>query len=209
MDIVYELEDLKESEVQIKVENRLREFNLVGKSGNKRWFSELSFCILTANFSARRSIDIQEELGSDGFIEFPLSVLETKLKELGHRFYRTRAKYIAEARKYSDSIKDRIVAFNEPKDARGWLVGNVKGIGYKEGSHFLRNVGYKDLMILDRHVLSVLEEWKVIRQIPKTLTKKRYMDIEREVEKLAENVQLSLAAIDLYIWYMDTGEILK
>ena len=86
---------------------------------------------------------------------------------------------------------------------------NVKGIGYKEGSHFLRNVGYENLAILDRHVLRVLNEGCIIDCIPNTLTEKRYLAVEEELEGLVDEVGLSLAEIDLYIWYMATGKILK
>lgn len=208
-DLISELEELKNSDLKKLIQKRMKEFKGVGEGGNNRWFSELSFCILTANSSAQLGIDIQKELGAKGFIELPPSNLQEKLKELGHRFYRTRAEYIVEAREYSDRIKDIITDFSDPFDARKWLIDNVKGIGYKEGSHFLRNVGYERPMILDRHILRVLDEWSVIEQVPKTLTKNRYLAIENKVKKLADKIQLTPAEIDLYIWYMDTGKVLK
>lgn len=207
--LVSKIEELKGSEVRDTIEGRLGDFKRAGRKGNDRWFSELCFCILTANCSAKLCIEIQKELGPEGFLELPLSDLQERLEELGHRFYRTRAEYIVGAREYSENIKDRIEGFLSQRDAREWLVENVKGIGYKEGSHFLRNVGYEDVMILDRHILRVLDREGVIDEIPNTLTENRYLKIETEVEDLAEEVKLSLAAIDLYIWYLDTGEILK
>lgn len=207
--LIEELEELKNSEIRDRVQERTDEFKVVGTRGNRRRFSELSFCILTANFSAQGGIDIQGELGAKGFIELSPPDLEERLKELGHRFYRTRAGYIVEARRYSDCLKDVVSDFSDQRKAREWLVDNVKGIGYKEGSHFLRNVGYEDLMILDRHILRIIEEEGVIDQVPNTLTRKRYLEIEGEVEELASRVDLSLGVLDLYLWYMCTGEILK
>lgn len=203
------LENLKRLDVRDVVRDRLERFSEVGEADDERWFSELSFCVLTANSSAKLGIEIQNKVGTRGFIELPPSELEATLKKLGHRFYRTRAEYIVEDRQYSDNIKKIVTDFSKSRDAREWLAENVKGIGYKEGSHFLRNVGYENLMILDRHVLRILDEWNVIDQVPKTLTRKRYLSIEGQVEDLAENVNLNLAEIDLYIWYMDTGKILK
>lgn len=208
-DLISKLKELKNSDLRELVQERVDEFEKVGVKGDNRWFSELSFCILTANSSAQLGIDIQKELGAKGFIETPLPDLQEKLKELGHRFYRTRAEYIVEARQYSDTIKNIITDFSGSFDARGWLVDNVKGIGYKEGSHFLRNVGYKNPMILDRHILRILDEWNVIEQVPKTLTKNRYLAIENKVKKLADELQITPAEVDLYIWYMDTGKVLK
>lgn len=204
-----EIRNLKKSEVGEKVQKRIEEFEEVGKKGNKRWFSELSFCVLTANFTAEGGIEIQNELGPDGFIDLPQTALKEKLEELGHRFYRSRAEYIVENRKYSHNIKDIVKQFSDPRETRKWLAGNVKGIGFKEGSHFLRNVGYKNIMILDRHILRVLDKRQIIDQIPKTLTKNRYLNIEKKTEDLAEKSNTSLAELDLYIWYMDTGQILK
>ena len=136
-----------------------------------------------------------------------LEELRTTLKALGHRFYSKRAEYIVEARKYAESLKDTVTELGEHR-AREWLVKNVKGIGYKEASHFLRNVGYFDLAILDRHILSVLEENDIVKK-PKTLTRKRYLEIESKMRELANEVEMSLGKLDLYLWYMKTGKVLK
>ncbi len=202
--------DLKNSEISEKVDKRIEEFERVGMEDNNRWFSELSFCVLTANSSAQLAIDIQDDLGSEGFIELPLDDLVSKLESHGYRFYNKRAEYIVENRKYSDNIRDIISDFSDPFEARDWLIENVKGLGCKESSHFLRNVGYKDLMIIDRHILRILCDEDIIEENPETLTKKeRYLNIEEKVKDLSKKVGLSLAEIDLYLWYMETGKILK
>ncbi len=128
------------------------------------------------------------------------------MRSLGHRFYSKRAEYIVEARKFRN-IKD-VVTSMEPFAAREWLVENVKGIGYKEASHFLRNVGYFEFAILDRHVLRVLEENNII-EAPRTLTRKRYLEIESEVKKLAETLKMTPGELDLYLWFLKTGKVLK
>lgn len=208
-DLVAELEKLKDSNIGNKISSRMKEFKEVGGKGNKSWFSELSFCVLTANSTARLGIEIQKELGIDGFINLPQQELQEELKRMGHRFYRTRAEYIVENREYSTDIKDIVTDFTGSREARGWLVENAMGIGYKEGSHFLRNVGREELMILDRHTLRVICNYCLIEEIPKSLTKKRYLKIEERTKDLAEEVNLPLGELDLYIWYMDTGKILK
>jgi N-glycosylase/DNA lyase len=52
-------------------------------------------------------------------------------------------------------------------------------------------------------------EYELISEIPKTLTRRKYLEIERKLEKLAEGASLSLGELDLYLWFMKTGKILK
>ncbi|ADC65929.1 DNA-(apurinic or apyrimidinic site) lyase [Ferroglobus placidus DSM 10642] len=204
--LILKINSLKR-EISPIVEKRIEEFLEVRRSDSKRWFSELCFCILTANSSAELGIKIQKELGEDGFLNMSLEELKEKLRSFGHRFYSKRAEYIVEARKYAEALKKIVTTLGE-FSAREWLVKNVKGIGYKEASHFLRNVGYFNLAILDRHILSVLSEHGIIEK-PKTLTRRRYLEIEERMRELAEKVDLSLGELDLYLWYMKTGKVLK
>ena len=90
---------------------------------------------------------------------------------------------------------------------REWLVKNVKGLGMKEASHFLRNIGFKDLAIIDFHIVDILVENKIINK-PKNLNKE-YIKIEEKLRGIAKKVKLSLAELDLYLWYMETGKVLK
>jgi len=201
------IEKLKSSEVSELVAEKMREFKEMEKEGNESWFSELCFCILTANSTAKLGMKIQGELG-DGFLTLPKKELTRRLKELGHRFYNKRADFIVSARKF-DRMKDIITKFSDAKRARGWLVENVDGIGWKEASHFLRNVGFEDVAILDRHILALMREQGLIEQVPRTLTRRRYLEIEEKLRELAEKVDLSLAELDLYMWYLKTGKVLK
>jgi len=84
----------------------------------------------------------------------------------------------------------------------------VKGIGYKESSHFLRNVGFDDYAIIDFHIIDLLVKYQLIKR-PKTITKNKYLEIEKILKKIAEKTNLTLAELDLYLWYMETGKILK
>jgi N-glycosylase/DNA lyase len=205
--LVNEVKRLKESEVKRLVKKRIREFKELGKKSSHKIFKELCFCILTANFNAERSMKIQHII-SDGFLTMPETALAKRLKELGHRYPNSRAKYIVEARKYRDSIKDTIESFNDEHELREWLVRNVKGIGYKESSHFLRNIGYDNLAIIDFHIVNVLAEHGLIEK-PKTLTKSKYLGIENLLRTIAQKSNLTLAELDLFLWYMETGKVLK
>jgi len=188
------------------VDKRLNEFKALGCKGNLHWFSEMCFCILTANSRAETAINIQNDVGAKGFLELPQSTLARKIKEHGHRFHNTKARFIVEARKFS-KIK-KILSGMKSKEAREWLVKNVKGLGYKEASHFLRNVGFFDVAILDRHILRFLKDAGLISEVPQ-LNKKNYLRIEKIFGNLAKKLKMNLGELDLYIWYLKTGKVLK
>jgi len=205
--LIKKIEELKNSEIKDIIDKRISEFKSFKNKSNEEWFKELCFCILTANFTAEGGIKIQKEIG-DGFLTLPKEELEEKLKILGHRFYRKRAEFIVLARRFKN-IKDIVESFEYEKVAREFLVRNIKGIGYKEASHFLRNVGYDDVAIIDRHILRELYENNYIDEIPKTLSRKKYLEIENILRDIGKEVNLKLSELDLYIWYLRTGKVLK
>jgi len=194
-----------------QVKRRLNEFTSFRNKDPEEWFSELCFCILTANSKAITAISIQEELGPEGFIECAQSGLSRCIRRNKHRFHNNKAKYIVEAREHLD-VKNKVnnlVKDNGQIHARNWLAENIKGIGYKEASHFMRNVGYFDVAILDRHILNLMVEKKILMNKPKTLNKKLYHEIESIFSKMAKRRKMSLAELDLRMWYEKTGKVLK
>jgi len=204
------LQDVKrvvESGVRRIVERRISEFKKTGRMGDEAWFKEMCFCILTANYSALRALRMWSIIG-EGFITWPEERLRMALKSLGHRFPNARARYIVEARRHIRGLKERIL--NQPSEhaARIMLVRDVRGLGMKEASHFLRNVGFDNLAIIDFHILNLLERYGLIVR-PKTLTRRRYLAIEALMRSLAEELGLTLSRLDLYLWYLETGRVLK
>ncbi len=168
----------------------------------------MCFCILTANFTAEGGIRIQKEI-NDGFLYFDQKELEMKLRNLGHRFYRKRAEFIILAREYKNIKSILLNNFNNEFEMRDFLVKNIKGLGYKEASHFLRNVGFDNVAIIDRHILKVLYEFGYINEIPKNMNKKKYLEIEKILKEIGQKSNLKLSELDLILWYMKTGKILK
>ncbi len=199
-----------EKEIGHLVAERVSEFQTVRRMGNDRWFSELCFCILTANSTAELGIKIQKEIG-DGFAKMDKKELEERLKKLGHRFWRKRAEYIVGARRFSNikDIIEPVIRKRGQHAARDWIAGNVKGIGYKEASHFLRNVGFFDLAILDRHILAVMHDYGILDEIPGSLSRRKYLEIESKFLELSDTVSLKPGILDFYLWYMRTGKVLK
>ncbi|MDW7986762.1 MAG: N-glycosylase/DNA lyase [Nitrososphaerota archaeon] len=204
------LEDLRKlvnTSVSRIVQEKIREFKELGGKDIDEIFKELCFCILTAGYNAERSIMIQEKIG-DGFLKFSQEDLSLMLRELGHRYPDARARYIVKAREKIDDLKIVLSSLRDDKQIREWLVENIDGVGYKEASHFLRNIGRLDVAIIDFHILDLLDRYGVIKK-PKTLTKKKYLEIEKILENISNQLNMKLGELDLYLWYLETGKILK
>lgn len=185
------------------INTRLTQFAELGELDNDEWFSELCFCILTANSQAQKAIDIQKQIGIKGFLENSEERIAHTIKSFGHRFHNNKAKYIVLARKFRN-IKDLLKGLTSHQ-AREFIVKNIKGLGYKEASHFLRNVGYGDLAIIDRHIIKFLYKNNFIKEISNTITKKTYLHFE----DILKAYKISLNKLDLMIWCHITGKILK
>ncbi len=204
--LIQKIEELKKTEIKNQIDTRIQEFKNIDKKSNDELFKELCFCILTANYNAEKSIKIQNSIG-ECFLSDSKEEISEKLKQYGYRFPNARAGYIHESKKCKAKLTE-IVSFHDKKALREWIVKNIIGIGYKECSHFLRNIGFDDYAIIDFHIIDILVENNIIQR-PKTLTKNKYLQIENILRKIAEKTNLTLAELDLYLWYMETGKILK
>lgn len=190
------------------VNSRIQEFRAVNKSDAILLFKELCFCILTANFNAEKSIHMQKII-DDGFINLPMEKLAQELQRLGHRYPMARAQYIVAAREFINLLPKIISNYiDSPLKLRDWLAEKIKGIGYKEASHFMRNIGIFDVAIIDYHILDLLARYKIIESATK-LTRRRYLEIENTLRDIAREVKTSLGELDLYLWYLETKKILK
>lgn len=197
-DLIKSIEDIWDKSTPL-VEKRWKTFLTLGKNGSEEeLFSELSFCVLTANWSAKGGIRAQKEIGN-GFCSFTRKELESALKKIGHRFPFARSNYIIQNRWIVGKLR-RIISMPSER-AREYIVKNVKGIGWKESSHFLRNVGVKNVAILDKHIMKMMVSAKMIDEIPKRWTKSRYLDYESRLAKVAEYFKIPLGKLDLYMWY--------
>ncbi len=207
-DLVSSICNLKSSSVGATVSARMDAFERTGRGSINSIFRELCFCLLTANYSAEGGIRIQSAIGG-GFLTMPRDSLTESLKTLGYRFPNVRAKYIVNARDHLPVLSG-VVQSNDEFSSRSWLVENVLGLGYKEASHFLRNVGMKNLAIIDFHIVDLLVEHGIItRPKSKSLRKQAYLEIESELATLADAASITQGELDLYLWYLETGKILK
>jgi N-glycosylase/DNA lyase len=200
------LEDYKKRRPAIQ--KRLNDFRAVAQ---KDYFYELVYCFMTPQSSAVNSAKAQAMLMGHNFQNAeidPEHLLHQK--EYYIRFHKTKAKLLVVMKQQYDVILKKISNGEPAFEKRKWLAENVKGIGYKEATHFLRNVGLNDgLAILDRHILKNLKKHGAIRSLPKTLTKKKYLALEDRFQKFAKNIGIPIDELDLLFWSNETGEILK
>ena len=206
MDFIDQVLSLRMSETSLEVLEKREEFIRVGKSGPEDLFSELCFCILAANTSAEMGLRVQKVIGSRRFLSLPQEELSSLLKRVKYRFYNVRSKFIVNARWIAPELPE-LVASSDREGAREYLVSNVDGIGYKEASHFLRNVGIFDFAILDKHVQAMLLPG--LNEKIGSLTTKRYLELEGVFKKISERFELEPGIMDLYMWKIATGRIIK
>ncbi|MFX0087448.1 MAG: N-glycosylase, partial [Candidatus Hodarchaeota archaeon] len=162
-ELFQEIQTLKNSEIKTRINTRLTEFSVIKTKSIEEIFKELCFCIMTANCGAMKCIEVHEHIGEE-FLHLSEMELANKFKELGYRFPNIRSSFIIEARKNLTQLEDIIKSGNSEKILRDWLVKNVKGIGYKEASHFLRNIGYTEYAIVDFHIVDLLVKHNLIEK---------------------------------------------
>jgi N-glycosylase/DNA lyase len=194
---------------------RLAEFRAVYEKGDRAIFEELCYCILTAGSSAKmgmRTVDaLRDILRSAGEQE-----LQQRARAHRVRFWRVRPSYIVHTREYLRDacglkLKRLIDSFDCRDARRDFFAKNkgIKGLGYKEASHFLRNIGFPGYAILDKHILNSLREMGVISGNMRPTTRAGYLAIEKRLERFAGELGIDMDHLDLLLWSRKTGEILK
>lgn len=189
------------------IASRLSDFSAVPRS---EYFYELLYCLLTPQSSAvnaGKAIDVLRERGFREEEFDPAPVLARREHYI--RFHRTKAARLLSVRREFATISARLADGSSSAELRHWLAGNVNGLGLKEASHFLRNIGHRELAILDRHILKNLVAAGVLRRLPKTLTQTRYLAIEKKFAGFAKRTGIPMDELDLLFWSMETGQILK
>lgn len=197
------------------ISKRLREFQQVYEQGDHAIFEELCFCILTAGSSAKMGMRTVAAL-RDILLSGSLQELQQRANENRVRFWRIRPAYIVETRTYLRDVcglkmRMLIESLGDRQERRDFFARNkaIKGLGYKEASHFLRNIGFTGYAILDKHILNSLFEMGVINRHMRPTTRAGYMAIEKQLERFAKELDIDMDHLDLLLWSRKTGEILK
>jgi N-glycosylase/DNA lyase len=200
-----------------EIRKRLGEFDEVWRKGSDaRLWEELVYCIFTAGASARMGLDSVAAV-RPLLLDGEAKAMTKALKAAGaHRFPVARPQYIVVTRNYfrvqfDMALRKRLREFSDPVERRDWLAQEkqVKGLGYKEASHFLRNIGVKGHAILDKHVMRCLAEVGVVDSAKPPQTRRKYLEVEQELIRFAKDIRVDFDELDLVLWSMKTGEILK
>ncbi len=202
-------------ERRMEIRAKLSEFEAVWRSeSDERLWEEMVFCFFTGGCSARmglRSVEAVRHLLQIGNQAELAEALRGK-----HRYPNARSGYIIASRDFLREhcdlqIHRKLESFDNHLERRDWLVKEkrVKGLGYKEASHFLRNIGLKGYAILDKHILRSLAELEIIDNPKPPNTRAKYLIIEEKLKNLAYVTEIDFDELDLVLWSMKTGEILK
>ena len=200
-----------------EIQARLAEFHEVWRTGSDaRLWEELAFCIFTAGASARMGLKAIEAV-RPFLIQGRRDQMTRALKNEGaHRFPVARPAYIVETRAYlrrhcGMELRQTLESFTDAHARRDWLASErrIKGLGYKEASHFLRNIGFSGHAILDKHVLRCLVDIGVMKSEKPPTSRERYLQVEQSLKRVAREIDIDFDELDLVLWSMKTGEILK
>jgi len=202
-------EELTKKYVELKpaIDKRLLEFAAVPKDD---YFYELCFCICTPQSKARSAFEVQKNLMERDFRNKPFDPTEL-LRDPAHyiRFHNQKGKRLLALRDMYADVEEVLQSDYSATEKRLKINKLVNGIGMKESSHFMRNIGYMNLSILDRHILKHLTNSGVYKEVPKVGSVKQYLEAEKAFFEFSDTVGIPVDELDLLFWSAEAGEILK
>jgi len=163
-------------------------------------FYHLAFAICAPQTTFKANRKVNEELKRLKFHseDIPRELLEVTLKPV--RFYRTKAENLLLMKEDFPQIASVLRGYSRDFwSARLWLVRNVRGLGMKAASHFLRNLGSTELAIIDTHILKYLG----VESAP--TSELEYARIEMLFRDRAEELGKTPAALDAEVWAEYSG----
>jgi N-glycosylase/DNA lyase len=125
-----------------------------------------------------------------------------------YRYPNTRASYISSS--YCNiinnfgSFKKFLSSGYSSSELRRRIVKTCPGIGPKQASHFLKNVGYSDdLAILDRHIVKYMEIANITSVSTYQLGKlDKYEDVELQYINAVKSFKYPVAIVDQAMWFI-------
>jgi N-glycosylase/DNA lyase len=198
-----------------EITERLGEFREIGKRGSdEHLWAEMVYCFFTGGCSARMGLNALEAV-KPILLTGDQTQLASALSGV-HRYPNARARYVVASREFLREhcdlrLRSKLESFDCRLARRDWLVKEkgIKGLGYKEASHYLRNIGFRGYAILDKHVLNCLAELKIIDDPKPPSTRSKYLTVEEKLKQLTKMTGVDFDELDLVLWSMKTGVILK
>lgn len=192
------------------------------KPTDRVFWWELSACILSSQVPYVTAVEAANSIDKQGILfesraddsttfERLYSVLLNPFVINGqmrrYRFPEIRARQLSAAHKIFNDMKKRspISLFNEFDDvttARMWLVDYIPGLGPKQASMFLRNIGFSyDLAILDSHVLNYMRSIGIYSEEARSISGLRKYDrYEAVLRDHAKELDCPVGILDWAIW---------
>jgi N-glycosylase/DNA lyase len=191
-------------ELQITEQDRIEAKKAVdrfkGEKTAEQIFYNLCFALLAPQTTFKNNKKVIALLEEKKY--FSNNIPKEELEEIVRptRFFRNKTRFLTAAKANFEDVLGIINLPVSVKDKRRFLVESVNGLGMKASSHFMRNLGYTDLAIIDTHILKFLN-----KNIPKN--NNEYIEIEKELTNFAEDNDISMAELDAIIWkyYSDTN----
>ena len=181
---------------------------------DQRIFEELCFCIFTANASAEMGLKAVDAV-RNVLINGSATDMTRRLEGI-YRFNNIRPAYIIHTRDHLKNtlnfkLKEKIMSFKNKEELRDFFALNkdVKGLGFKEASHFLRNIGFKGYAILDKHIINSLHEFGIISINERPKNRQEYIEMESKFMDFSKDVGIDMDELDLLLWSRKNGRILK
>lgn len=196
------LYELRKEEIQ----NRLLEFKQAfQKADDRQIFHELSFCILSSGVGPKIAGQCMRAIG-EKLVDGEEDELLERIGAI-HKYAENASRYIVFTREYLKKehgflLKSLVSSFEDGVERRDFFAKNpgIKGLGYMQASHFLRNLGFSGYAILDRNNLASLSELGITGETKYPLTKKRYLETESLMTEAAHELGVSLDEFDLLLW---------
>ncbi|MGQ9844572.1 MAG: 8-oxoguanine DNA glycosylase [Spirochaetota bacterium] len=197
--------------MKFQIALRINSFKSIWENAPQEYLLlELLFCLLTPQSNAALCWEKALELFNSGKL-YNSTVDEISAIIHPVRFKNNKAKYIKKAISLfgNNSLKEFLYG-EDIYTIRDTLVKTVDGLGYKEASHFLRNIGIGfTLSILDRHILRCLKDFYVIDTFPKALTPQCYKDIERSMQDFSKFINIPISHLDFVFWFLKKQSLFK
>jgi N-glycosylase/DNA lyase len=173
-------------------------------------FYEFCFCIMTPQTSAKNAWQVQNKLIEKDFLNTkfnPKSILTDKKHYI--RFHNTKSQRLLNAIDYKKRLDEILSSNINQYEKRNIIKSEFIGIGMKEASHFLRNIGYKKFAIIDRHILKMLYLCEVLNDTTPPKNDEQYLEIEQKIIDFSAKIDIDMDILDLLFFAHSNGEVMK
>ena len=182
---------------------------------------ELSCCILSSQVTYGLARSVASAIDTEGALPSTHRAWEVVADDLmavlsqtfyvsgrpcRYRFPTTKSYQIAKTwaavRSKSETLVEFLSEFSDVDALREWMVRHAPGLGPKQSSMYLRNVGLTlDLAVLDRHVLRYMEAIELLEKGGHhTATFRDYRTTESVLRRHADELGYRVGILDWAIW---------